>query len=203
MTQSDASVHDWKNPPSDWAEEQARRTALEIRRLRGKRSAQWLADRTEELGYAVSRSVISDLEVGRRRYVTTSELLIIARALNVFPIALMYPAPYDEPIEALPNSANKMVKILAVQWFLGGMRPEDVKSLFGGDVDEIKQNATRLDLAYRLYHLEGELRDGQAILSEGILKPGSSEEGFIRSQLSELQSQIARLRSEIAELNGR
>lgn len=74
--------HDWREPPRNWAEEQAHRIALEIRRLRGKRSAQWLADRTSELGSPVSRSVISDLEVGRRRHIAVAELVVIARALD-------------------------------------------------------------------------------------------------------------------------
>lgn len=89
---------------------------MEINRLRGSRSAQWLADRTKDLGCEVSRSVISDLENGRRRYVTTAELVVIAAALDTSPVMLVYPGPYgDEMTEALPGvEASKFV---AAEWF--------------------------------------------------------------------------------------
>lgn len=112
-------------PPRDWAEEQAYRVGQEVRRLRRKRPAQWVADRTKELGYSLTRAVISDLEVGRRRYVTTAELMILARALDTAPIALMYPFPYygEEAIQVLPvpegGQSVELEKIFAVQWFTG------------------------------------------------------------------------------------
>ncbi|WP_418601591.1 hypothetical protein [Mycolicibacterium sp. SCSIO 43805] len=108
-------VHDWGDPPKNWAEEQARRTALEIRRLRGKQSAQWLSDRTKELGSPITRAVISDLELGRRRYVTSAELIVLAAALDTAPIALLYPPPYNEIIELVPGVEHP--KIGVVEWF--------------------------------------------------------------------------------------
>lgn len=114
-------------PPRDWMEEQAHRLAQEIRRLRGKRSANWVADRTARLGCPVTRTVISDLENGRRRYVTTAELVILAQALNTSPVALMYPGPYDETIQFLPKAKGR--QMLAVQWFSGLMDGPTVESL--------------------------------------------------------------------------
>lgn len=108
-----------KLPPRNWDEQQAYRVAQEVRRLRGKRTAQWLADRTKELGHPLTRAVVSDLEVGRRRYVTVSELIVLALALNTFPIALLYPEPYLEEIQALPSTETKFTKIWAAQWFSG------------------------------------------------------------------------------------
>ena len=108
-------AHDWAEPPRNWAEEQARRTALEIRRLRGRQSAQWLADRTKELGSPITRAVISDLELGRRRYVTSAELIVLAAALDTAPITLLYPPPYDETIELMPGVEEP--KIAVVDWF--------------------------------------------------------------------------------------
>lgn len=60
--------------------------------------------------------MISDLENGRRRYVTTAELIVLAVALDTSPVMLVYPAPYgDELIEALPGvEASKYV---AAEWF--------------------------------------------------------------------------------------
>src|SRR5262245_48140302 len=120
MAQSEKAKPNWEEvPPRNWEEEQAWRVGVEIRQRRGKgRSAQWLSNRTKELGHEVKRAVISDLEVGRRRYVTTAELIMVARALDTAPLALMYPAPYLDKIQALPNS-QEVTKILSAQWFSG------------------------------------------------------------------------------------
>lgn len=117
MPQNHVALHDWKTPPKDWAEEQALRMARGIRMLRGKRSAQWLADRTKELGYTVTRSVISDLELGRRRYVSTAEIVILARALTVPPACLLYPDLPDGPVEVLPGTQVRSID--AAMWFSG------------------------------------------------------------------------------------
>jgi hypothetical protein len=123
MAQSKLKPNWEEVPPRDWDEEQARRVGAEIRRLRRKRSAQWLSDRTQACGCLVTRAVISDLEVGRRRYVTVSELVVLALALDTAPIALLYPAPYLDKIQALPavdgGQRRELETILAVQWFSG------------------------------------------------------------------------------------
>ena len=75
MTPQTSEPKDWW-APRGWAEEQALRVAQEVRRLRGSRSAQWLAGETKQCGHEVTRSVIADLENGRRRYVTTAELTV-------------------------------------------------------------------------------------------------------------------------------
>lgn len=85
--------------------------------MRGRNSAQWLSDRTKELGYEVTRSVISDLENGRRRYVTTAELIVLAAALNTSPVNLVYPGPYQNIVEILPGRGAG--EFIAAQWFSG------------------------------------------------------------------------------------
>jgi hypothetical protein len=85
--------------------------------LRGKNSAQWLSDRTTELGYTVTRSVISDLELGRRRYVSTAEITVLARALHVPPGYLLYPDLPDGSVEVLPNTRVRSID--ALMWFSG------------------------------------------------------------------------------------
>lgn len=105
---------------SKWSDEQARRIGKAIKALRGDRTGQWLADRTAELGHPISRTTISELEgdEGRRKHVTTAELAILAAALNVPPIVLLYPGPdYGEYIDVLPGRPVR--KIDAVQWFSG------------------------------------------------------------------------------------
>ena len=105
---------------SKWSDEQARQIGKAIKALRGDRTGQWLADRTAELGHAISRTTISELESddGRRKHVTTAELCVLAAALNTAPIALLYPGPYGQQVEVLPG-VDWPQQIQAVQWFSG------------------------------------------------------------------------------------
>jgi transcriptional regulator with XRE-family HTH domain len=68
-------------------------------------SAQQLADRCEALGHAVPRAVISNLENGRRESITLAELLILARALRISPVSLVFPVGYEEQVELFPGFA--------------------------------------------------------------------------------------------------
>jgi hypothetical protein len=56
-------------------------------------------------------------EVVGVRAVTVAELMVLARALNVAPVALLYPGPYDGDIEMLPDVAQS--ETFALQWFSG------------------------------------------------------------------------------------
>lgn len=175
--------HNWGVPPKNWAEEQAHRVALEIRRLRGKRSAQWLADRTRELGSPVTRAVISDLEIGRRRYVTTAEVVVLARALDTAPIALLYPYPYygdEATIQVLPTpdgeQPREVPKIDAVQWFSGVLNISPLTNLGLTMVDQsnyfaqlqgLERARKVFDLSVRSEKLRVQLRDLRARRRDG------------------------------------
>jgi transcriptional regulator with XRE-family HTH domain len=79
--------------------------AAQVRRYRleHKMSAQRLADRCEELGFAIPRPVLSNLENGRRDSITLAELLTLAAVLDVPPAALMTPLGRQELVEILPD----------------------------------------------------------------------------------------------------
>lgn len=103
--------------PSDWAEGLASRVAREIAKRRETRSAQWLSDRTRELGCRVSRSVITDLENGRRKYVAVHELIMLAEALSVAPLDLLYGNDNGAVVEFIPG--DDVMKLVAIQRFSG------------------------------------------------------------------------------------
>lgn len=100
-----------------WEVEHAHRIGQEVQRLRKQlgQTAQQLADRTGELGMKMTRQAISDLENGRRRYVTTAELVVLAVALDASPVSLVYPGPYDETVDLVP--VRKESELYAAQWF--------------------------------------------------------------------------------------
>ncbi len=101
----------------EWARATTQRVGAEIRRLRGKaRGAQWLSDRTAELGHRVGRSRISDLERGDRGGVLdVAELVVLARALDVAPLELVFPLGREAMTEVLPGTP--VPTWLAAKWF--------------------------------------------------------------------------------------
>ncbi|OZC55432.1 transcriptional regulator [Rhodococcus sp. 06-621-2] len=113
-----------------WAEDLVSRIAGEVRRLRGKEhaalSAAKLADRTYDIGYGISRSVVADLENGRKKSLDVSELLVLAAALGVSPVQLVYPNLPKGNVEVLPGLDQESHD--ALRWFSGEaglMKPTD------------------------------------------------------------------------------
>jgi transcriptional regulator with XRE-family HTH domain len=107
-------------PAKTWERRHAAKLGKAVQKQRGERSAVWLEQRTEQLGLKMTRQTVADLESGRRRFVTTGELLVLAAALNTTPIALMYPKSSDEPdnvVEVLPDIESTGFQ--AAQWFSG------------------------------------------------------------------------------------
>jgi transcriptional regulator with XRE-family HTH domain len=109
--------------PEDWAADVARVIAAEVRRYRQMRglSAQQLADRTAELGLPMQRSVLANLESGRRTTVTVAELLVLAAALSVAPVLLVFPVGQIAEAGVLPN--RSVSSWSAARW-LSGLPPE-------------------------------------------------------------------------------
>ncbi|WAL46788.1 helix-turn-helix domain-containing protein [Rhodococcus pyridinivorans] len=103
---------------TSWTDETAKRIGKAIQEARGKtRTAQWLADRTRDLGHPISRTAISEYENGKRKTMPVTDLVVISAALNVPPALLLYPAQPDDMIEYLP--AQELRSIDAVQAFAG------------------------------------------------------------------------------------
>jgi hypothetical protein len=177
-----------------WADGHAARIAQEIRRLRKPRSAQWLADRTAELGHPVTRAQITDLENRRRKHVTTAELTVLAAALNTSPVALMFPGPYNETVEVLPGLEARELR--AVQWFSGllsGPTEQDPRLI--GDRAEYSRNLRRLRLAREV----GNLEEGRTALMLQLGADDSPDErARVSNAIADLQRRIDELKADDA-----
>ncbi|MCW1957617.1 MAG: helix-turn-helix domain-containing protein, partial [Mycobacterium sp.] len=79
-----------------WDQDLVTRIAARIKDLRKDQglSVQKLADLTEVAHHAIPRTTIADIELGRRKYVSVAELLVLAEVLNTPPITLLFPPPY-------------------------------------------------------------------------------------------------------------
>jgi len=76
-----------------------------------------LAERCAALGYSMPKSAISKLETGMRRTTTLPEVLVLAAALGVPPIALILPVGDTVDTEVLPE--RHLPIDLARRWFDG------------------------------------------------------------------------------------
>lgn len=98
--------------------------AEEVRAARHRRrlSTQKLADACAQLGVPIDRSVLANLEHGRRSFVTVAELSVLALVLHVPPVALIFPLGRSETVEIVPGLTVPAVE--ALRWFVGD-RPVD------------------------------------------------------------------------------
>ncbi|HEX2301813.1 MAG TPA: helix-turn-helix transcriptional regulator [Pseudonocardiaceae bacterium] len=73
------------------------------RHRQGRITARELADRCEQLGHRVETQVIANMEAGRRTNVSAAELIVLAEALDVPTVALLFPVGEVAEVEALPG----------------------------------------------------------------------------------------------------
>lgn len=162
--------------------------AREVRRHRQARgmSAQQLADKCAEVGMPLQRTVISNIENGRRGNVSVAEVLVLAAALEVPPAALIFPAGYAEAVEYLPGRAAAPLE--AADWWHGEGAAED----------------SALALARRHRELVRRIRGLYRGMWEQRIAGGSGgvggpEEEAAREWVRELRGQLKELREEMAE----
>ena len=104
---------------ADWPDQLTRVIAGEVRRYREWRrmSTQRLDERTAELGMRIPRSVLANLESGRRGTISAAEILVLAAALDVPPALLAFPIGRVELMDALPDLP--LPPWQAFEWFTG------------------------------------------------------------------------------------
>lgn len=87
-----------------WQRDMATRVGRAVRDLRGDRSVQWVSDATHELGCRVTRTVLTDMEIGRRKMVAAHELVMLSAVLGVTPATLLtWGDVPDGQVEVLPG----------------------------------------------------------------------------------------------------
>jgi transcriptional regulator with XRE-family HTH domain len=170
----------------DWSERFVGVIAEQVRHYRNERkmSAQQLANRCAELGLPVKRSVLANLESGRRTTVSVPELVVLARALGTAPILLMFPVGQQQTIELLPGTVVPVLD--ALNWFAaqpavgswpgtGGSREDWSMTSRGiGTVGLFRRHASELerrDVVNR-DHADEELRVLRELMRErGLIPP--------------------------------
>lgn len=93
--------------------------AERIKQLRNKRglSAQKLGEEMARAGIPWNRSIVVNIEQGRRSYITVEELLALGQVLGVPPLLLAFPFDQVRQVQVLPNVSAPAWD--AAQWFAG------------------------------------------------------------------------------------
>jgi transcriptional regulator with XRE-family HTH domain len=101
-----------------WPEEWTRRIGRTLAALRAERgvSGRELSERCGTLGHPMPRNVIANLESGRKTSVPVHELAVLAMALGVPPVRLLYDLA-GEDVEVLPDMTVSPWS--ALQWLTG------------------------------------------------------------------------------------
>ncbi|WP_445395046.1 helix-turn-helix domain-containing protein [Streptomyces sp. LE64] len=110
----------------EWEDHVMATVAGEVRRRRKELgwSAQDLADRCEGIGYPIPRNVIANMESGRRASLPLVEVMVLAKALRMSPISLIYPVGYVDEVRQLPYQ-DPQPAFDALQWFTGSSAADD------------------------------------------------------------------------------
>nr|WP_026151130.1 helix-turn-helix transcriptional regulator [Streptomyces prunicolor] len=88
----------------EWEDRVKANVAGEVRRRRKEMgwSAQDLADRCEQLGHPIPRNVIANMESGRRATLPLVDVIVLAAALETYPVYLIFPVGYVDRTQELP-----------------------------------------------------------------------------------------------------
>lgn len=131
---------DTKQP--SWRDDVNARIARAIKHARGDRSAQVIADETARLGFPITRDTLANIENGRKKSVDVPELIVLAKALGVPPLRLIYPDLVDTPVEALPG-VDKTAGDAALSFC--GYDDGDMRMLF--DLDAARRQYERFGMS--------------------------------------------------------
>ncbi|MYV98382.1 helix-turn-helix transcriptional regulator [Streptomyces sp. SID3343] len=101
----------------EWVAGIAALLGAQVRRYRKERgmTTQQLAETCAALGADVPASVIGNVETGRRASFGVAELLVVAKALDLAPVNLLFPLGRQETVQVLPDSEVPVWD--AVTWF--------------------------------------------------------------------------------------
>ena len=181
---------------NDWAVGIAHAVADEIRRLRKDKglSVAKLAERTGELGYPIGASVLTNFEAKRRgSRLDVAELLVLAAALDVAPLMLLFPGFPDGKVRPLPNYAPGDSRS-AIQWASGR-----------GQVFEVEgPDGLRLESTINRDGIQ-ELADERERLVRGLLfnlPDGEVDAPAVRELIADSGREKKRLEQRIRELGG-
>jgi transcriptional regulator with XRE-family HTH domain len=178
---------DWRKTLGEvWQKTTAKRIGEAVAKYRHDlgMTAQQLAERCRELGVPIHRTTITKIENGRSRF-DLAELLILAAALDVPPIALIYPGLPDDMVAIVPGKVGTSWE--AYMWATGMAAspvPRTQSPSKGAQlVDAVRR---RWELIRRLPGLQLEMATEDATLREAR----EYELELVRDEINQLNTLI-------------
>lgn len=198
-----------------WGPATVKSIAKEVRRRRQalKMSTQQLADACAAQGFPIKRTVLSNLESGYRETITVPELIVLAKALEVAPIQLVYPIDAEPEVEVLPGHSVPTER--AMLWFTGWLdlfKEESDHAVGHGQLDP----SSGLHEWYETRYADataviGMYAEHRALIAEyedaplaAIRRVGSTDAPGYRDEVASLRKQIEeRIKAKRAEIRRR
>lgn len=175
-----------------WQQEQTNRVGQAVRALRGERSVAWVSDATEKLGFRVTKALITDMEIGRRKYVAVHEISVLAAVLGVTPVVLLtWGDMPDAEVEVLPDRRAR-AELVADWW---GGEPL-------GNLIPAGQGLPRDQDTSELMHLVRQRGDTKRLLFRARLRSIDDTTPLDKRLVKELQERLEALETRILELGG-
>jgi transcriptional regulator with XRE-family HTH domain len=183
-------------PTPDWSTRLALSVAQEVRRHRQAQglSAQQLADRCAEVGMPIKRSVLANMESGRRTTVTIAEILILAAALNIPPALLVFPVGQTERVEKLPGV--EVEPLDAADW-LGGVAPMKSRRPFPDNTLIFYRRHRTLVSRLRRLLRERELAHAHYVMGGDSLEDARRASQAARARWARAEEELASLRAQL------
>lgn len=111
-----------------WQERFSAMVGRAIDQARKGRSDQWISDQAAMLGHPISRTAVSEYRRGKRKSIPVTDLIVMARALEVPPVSLLFPGLPNRLVPAMPPgmttsdvypSDSEVPAFDALRWFTG------------------------------------------------------------------------------------
>lgn len=168
-----------------WPEGWTHRIGRNLAALRAKKgiSGRELSEKCEALGHPMPRNLIANLESGRKTTVPVHEIAVLARALDVPPIRLLFPLGTEETVEALPG--RHVPTWYAVQWWRGKQFPLETEP-GEWDPDPFRGVWINPDDPVQLFERHDELIEALGRVRT-ILNGGGSQAEQLRSLMPEAE----------------
>ena len=178
-----------------WSEELVKRVGAAVKNARGTKSAKWLSDRTAQLGYRISPTVIAKLDSGHRGNVLSiPELFVLAAAVDIPPALLLFPDYPDGSVELLPgrDAGNRM----AVKWLSGSEPLMEINDDGAAEISPPNAGTDLVGAVERLDRIDGD-RMQQLIMANRAATPEEAE--LTKKLIEELDRQFSLVEREVTQ----
>ncbi|WP_220474524.1 hypothetical protein [Mycobacteroides abscessus] len=151
-----------------------------------------MSDATEKLGCRVTKALITDMEIGRRKYVAVHEISLLAAVLGVTPAVLLtWGDMPDGDVEVLPGRTARAE--LVANWWGGEVL---------GNLIPAGQGLPRDPRTDELMHLTRQRDETKKLLFRAQLRTIDDTTPIDKRLMAELRERLESVETRILELGG-